>query len=201
MYAAPRMNVALFLFTLSVSAGRPLAVLPVTAVNASAGDIADLASVDDAIRNAAARDDVQLQQKETTMAAVAAARKAGVECGVADVACVKKLAALDEVELVIVPVATPRKDGSFAVALTLLEVTGPRAPERALDALTPHGKDLGERAKKLVDTLFEKWREPAVESPDTIDLADPSASPSTTTPTTTTTTTATATTSTTPSQP
>src|SRR5262245_55706355 len=126
------MHVA-FLLALSLApSARPLAIVPVTGVSASIADAADLVVIDQAIRDATVRDDVSLQSKDVTMSAMAAARKAGVECGVADYACIKKFAALDEVELVLVPVATPRKDGSFAVALTLLEVSGPREPERAL---------------------------------------------------------------------
>src|ERR1043166_3855027 len=96
MYAASSMHVA-FLLALSLApAARPLAIMPVTGVSASIADAADLAVIDDAIRNATIRDDVALQSKDVTTSAVAAARKAGVEGGGGGDPRPQKIAAPDE---------------------------------------------------------------------------------------------------------
>ncbi len=155
MYDSAPMN-ALFL-ALAVVSARPLAVLPVTGVHVSLAQLENLSVVDDGLRAAVAaqREDVAVQPKEQTRAALAAARAAGVQCTVGDLPCVRKLAVLDEVELVLIPVAAPRPDGSFAVVLTLVDASRPGGAGRATEIL-PRGKDAATRAKQLVDDVFAR---------------------------------------------
>ncbi|HEY4222912.1 MAG TPA: hypothetical protein VGO62_16255 [Myxococcota bacterium] len=129
-----------------------LAVLPLTGVSVTAADVVALAPLDDAIRAAAARSGIAVQSKEQTLAALASARAAGVECAVADVACFQKIGVLAEVELVLVPVATPRVDGT-ALVLTLIDVSGARAPVRISDVVT------ADKPGPLVDALFARAAE------------------------------------------
>lgn len=151
---------ALVLLAATTTPARPIAVLPVTGAGVTLADVADLAAVDDAVRAAVARESLSVQPKEQTVAALVSAKTAGVVCAIADVACWKKIAVLDEVELIALPVATPRKDG-FAVVLTVVDVNSGRH-ERSVAVLS-RGRELDQRARALVDDVLAKLSRAAVD--------------------------------------
>jgi hypothetical protein len=134
-----------------------LAVLPTTGAELSLVDMRALGNIDAALRDALLlNNEIALQPSGVTQDSFKSTRAAGVTCRVSDRECLRKVALLSGVELLIVPVAAVA-DGGFEVELTLLDVASP-ASARVSAVMPARGKQLDEKARALVDELFRAPR-------------------------------------------
>ena len=110
---------------------RPIAVLPITGDGVSLADLPILEDIDTVVRAAVnERPGFVLQPRAMTAETFRSSRDAGVECKVKDLGCLRKIAALAGVELMIIPVAAMSGDG-VELELTVISASDERIASRA----------------------------------------------------------------------
>lgn len=130
-----------------------LAVLPASAADIRAGDVTALDELDRAIHAAAVQQvGVAVQSMATTRAHVDAARTLGVQCGPIDLDCLKRLAILSDVDVVLAPAARRSADG-WDVDLTLVDVHAP--PSARVNRRVQDGASLLSSCSALVAAALQ----------------------------------------------